>query len=85
MLNIELIGKLLSKKKYHNLKNVHFEKKYPKIEKLKKKIPLFDHFAFKIETCSAKMFVKAILKNLNTSDVIVYVRFIYFEIKKHAM
>ena len=71
-------------KKYHNLKNVHFEKKCPKIKK-KKISPLtttFYNFTLKTETSWAKKVVKSILETWNANDVIVYVWFIYFWIKE---
>ena len=64
---IALIGSPLGKKKCHNLKNVRFVNKCPKIKKQKKlkTFPLmttFYNFAFKIETSIGKMVVKPILK-----------------------
>ena len=76
------------KKKSHNLKNVHFEKNCPKIEK--RIFPLmtpFYNFTLKIETSWVKNVVKPILETWNVIDVIVYVWFISFWKKnqKYAM
>ena len=62
---IELIGKPLGEKKCHNLKNVDFGKKCPKIKK--------------IETSWAKKVIKLILE---TENVIEYIWFIHYLIKK---
>ena len=42
----------------------------------------FYNFALKVETSWAKKVVKSILETSNVNDVIVYVWFIYFWIKK---
>ena len=42
----------------------------------------FYNFALKVETSWAKKAVKSILETSNVNDVIVYIWFIYFWIKK---
>ena len=67
-----------------NIKNAHFETKRPKIEKYI--FPLLTNFynvTLKTETSWAKKFVKSILKTWNVNDIIIYVWFIYFWIKKN--
>ena len=62
----ELIDLPLAEKKFHNFKNVHFEKKYPRIKSQKKIFfsltTTFYNFPLEIETSLAKKLVKASLK-----------------------
>ena len=63
-----------TKKKCHKLKNVHFEKKCPKI----KKHITFYNFSLKRQTIGAKKVVKPILETLIAANyVIVYVWLIH--------
>ena len=71
-------------KKFHNMKNIHFEKKCPKIKKhiIFPLITIFYNFALKLETSWAKKVVKPILETWNAvNDVTVYVWFICSLIK----
>ena len=80
---IELTGQPLGRKKCHNLKNVHFGKKCPKI--IKHIFPLtttFYDFALKIETSWVNNYVKPSLGTWNVNDVIVCIWYIYSQIKK---
>ena len=71
---IELTGQPLGEKKCHNLKNVHFGKKYLKIKKhIFLLMTTFYDFALKIEASWAKKDVKPSLETWNVNDVIVYV------------
>ena len=75
-----------ARKKCHNRKNNHFEKKCPKIKK--RVFPLittFYNLTFKTETSWAKKVVKSILDTWNVSDVIVYVWFAMQSKQKYAM
>ena len=70
------------RKKCCNLKNVHFEK-CPNIKKHNFALmSTFYNFNLKIEISWTKKVVKSILETWNVNDVIVYVWFIYFRIKK---
>ena len=69
-------------KKSHNLKNRHFEMKFLEIKKyIFPLMTTFYNFTLKIEKSWTKMVIKSILETGNANDVIVYVWFIYFQIK----
>ena len=55
------------RKKCHNLKKEHFEKKVPKVKKkiTLQKVPTFNNFALIIETSGAERVTKHILENRN--------------------
>ena len=42
----------------------------------------FQNFTLKIETSGSKKVVKSILEAWNFNDVVVYIWFIYFQVKK---
>ena len=76
----------MQEKKCHNLENVHFEKKCPKIKK--HNFPLmttFYNFTLKIKTSCAKNVIKSILKFEMTMMVFCMFGFFYFRIKKYAL
>ena len=79
---MSLLDKHYARKKCLNLKNVHFKRSAQKLENIFTLMTTFYNFTPKIETSWAKKVVKSILETWNVNDVIVYVWFIYFWIKK---
>ena len=84
---IELNGQPLGENKMSQPQNIHFGNKYPKIKK--HIFPLtttFSDFAYdltlKIEASWVKKDVKPSLETWNVNDVLVYIWYIYSQIKK---
>ena len=79
---IELTGQQLGEKKMSQPQKCTFLEEVPKNLKIYFPLTTFYDFVLKIEASWVKIDVKPSLETGNVNDVIVYVWYIYFQIKK---